>query len=48
MNYEIDYITDECPCPCGKGKIICGDGSNDWNQVKEGMMEIACAACHEK
>ena len=48
MSYEIDYITHECPCPCGKGKIIYGDGSNDWNQTKEGMTEIACGACYEK
>lgn len=48
MSYEIDYITHECPCPCGKGKIIYGNGSNDWNQIKEGMTEIACGACYEK
>lgn len=48
MSYDLDHITHECACPCGKGKIIYGNGTNDWNQVKEGMIEISCPECHKK
>lgn len=48
MSYDLDHVTHQCSCPCGKGKIIYGNGTNDWNQVKEGMSEIACPECYKK
>jgi len=48
MSYDLDHITASCPCPCGKGKIVCGSGTNDWNQVREGMIEIWCSDCYKK
>jgi hypothetical protein len=48
MSYDLDHITHECACPCGKGKIIYGSGTNDWNQVKDGMIEISCPECCKK
>lgn len=48
MSYELDRVEKECPCPCGKGRIVYGSGSNDWNQVREGMSEIWCGECAKK
>ena len=48
MSYELDHIEKSCPCPCGKGNIVYGSGSNDWNQVREGMIEIWCPDCSSK
>lgn len=45
MSYEIYRITARCPCPCGKGEIIFGDSMNDWNQIREGDIEISCPIC---
>ena len=48
MSYDLDHIEAMCPCPCGKGHIIYGSGTNDWNQVREGMIEIDCPDCYKK
>jgi len=48
MSYELDHVEQECPCPCGKGRIVCGSGSNDWNQTREGMIEIWCGECSKQ
>ena len=48
MSYELEHIEKECPCPCGKGKIVYGRGTNDWNQVREGMTELWCPDCADK
>ena len=48
MSYDLDHIEKHCPCPCGKGKIVYGSGTNDWNQIREGMMEIWCENCNKK
>ena len=48
MSYELDHVQKSCPCPCGKGKIVYGWGTNDWNQVREGMKEIWCSECASK
>ena len=48
MSYELDRVEKTCPCPCGKGRIVYGSGSNDWNQVREGMSEIWCGECAKK
>lgn len=48
MSYELDYVQKSCPCPCGNGKIVYGWGTNDWNQVREGMKEIWCPECSRK
>jgi len=48
MSYELEHVEKECLCPCGKGRIVYGWGTNDWNQVREGMIEIWCSDCSEK
>ena len=48
MSYELEHVEMKCPCPCGKGIIVYGSGSNDWGQEKEGMIEIWCDDCCEK
>lgn len=48
MSYELEHVEKECVCPCGKGRIVYGWGTNDWNQVREGMMEIWCKDCADK
>lgn len=48
MSYDLDHVEASCPCPCGKGEIVYGSGTNDWNQIREGMMEIWCADCSKK
>lgn len=35
-------------CQCGHGEIVYGSGTNDWNQVRYGMMEIWCPNCNTK
>lgn len=48
MSYDLEHIEKACPCPCGKGRIIYGWGTNDWNQIREGMIEIECPDCCKK
>ena len=48
MSYELENVEKKCPCPCGKGLIVYGSGSNDWGQEKEGMIEIWCENCYER
>ena len=48
MSYDLDHVEKECPCPCGKGRIVYGSGTNDWNQIREGMTEILCLECDRK
>ncbi|HUM84767.1 MAG TPA: hypothetical protein PLN48_13485 [Lachnospiraceae bacterium] len=48
MSYDLDHVTASCPCPCGKGEIVYGSGTNDWNQTRDGMMEIWCSDCCKK
>lgn len=48
MSYELEHVEKECPCPCGKGRIVYGWGTNDWNQIREGMKEIWCEECSSK
>ena len=48
MSYDLEHVQKECSCPCGKGKIVYGWGTNDWNQVREGMEEILCGECSKK
>ncbi len=48
MSYDLDHVEMECPCPCGKGRIVYGSGTNDWNQIREGMEEIWCPECNKK
>lgn len=31
MSYDLDHVEASCPCPCGKGEIVYGSGTNDWN-----------------
>jgi hypothetical protein len=45
VSYDLDHVTASCPCPCGKGEIVYGSGTNDWNQNRDGMMEIWCSDC---
>ena len=45
MSYDLDHVEKRCSCPCGQGEIVYGWGTNDWNQIKEGMMEIRCPEC---
>ena len=48
MSYDLEHVEKRCPCPCGKGEIVYGWGTNDWNQIREGMTEIWCAECDKK
>lgn len=48
MSYELMNIEKSWKCPCGHGKIVYGSGTNDWNQVRYGMMEIWCPNCNTK
>lgn len=48
MSYDLEHVEKECPCPCGKGRIVYGSGTNDWNQVRDGMIEIWCPECYSK
>jgi len=48
MGYDLDHVEKECPCPCGKGRIVYGSGTNDWNQIQEGMIEIWCPDCNSR
>lgn len=48
MSYELDHVEKSCSCPCGKGQIVYGWGTNDWNQIREGMTEIWCGECNSK
>ena len=46
MSYDLEHIQKACPCPCGRGRIVYGWGTNDWNQIKEDMIEIECLECN--
>lgn len=48
MSYEIYRVTARCKCPCGKGEIIYGKSMNDWNQTRDGDIEIDCSECSKK
>lgn len=43
MSWEIDSV-DEIKCPCGKGKIIRENRSDDWNRFDE-RVYLACSEC---
>lgn len=43
MSWEIDSI-DEIKCPCGKGKIVRENMSDDWNRFDE-RVYLACSEC---
>lgn len=43
MSWEIDSV-DEIKCPCGKGKIIRENRSDDWNNFNE-RVYLACSEC---
>lgn len=46
MSWEIDSI-DEMKCPCGHGKIIRENKSDDWNRYDENVY-MQCEICKEK
>lgn len=46
MGWEIDSI-DEIKCPCGQGKIIRENKSDDWNRYDENVY-MRCEECSKK
>lgn len=46
MSWEIDSI-DEIKCPCGQGKIIRENKSDDWNRCNENVY-LQCEVCSAK
>lgn len=46
MSWEIDSI-DEIECPCGQGKIIRENKSDDWNRYDENVY-LQCETCKKR